>query len=197
MSVGEKIKTIRKKKGITAKNLAQEIGVSDTYMSAYENGNRNPKEDTLDKIADALGVHPDALMDDEFDSISAMHKLFAIFRKYDGDITTSKRIRDAIESGAFPLDGDDTVYVSFKALSAFMASWFRAYEDMNTRLAELENEKNLSERIRKEQDIKDEFDWFMNLYPSSEPDKEMLEIELKKDKDISNIDRYFRKNIKE
>ena len=53
MDIGEKIKKIRKESGITQKQLAQKLGVSQAAIVQFESEKSNPKIDTLKKIADA------------------------------------------------------------------------------------------------------------------------------------------------
>ena len=57
MNVGEKIREIRKSKNLSQKQLGERLGVSQAMIAQYENGDRNPKFETLLKIADALGVY--------------------------------------------------------------------------------------------------------------------------------------------
>ena len=54
MPVGEQIKQLRKKKGLTQKELAHRLGVSQMMVSQYENKQRNPKLETIEKIMAAL-----------------------------------------------------------------------------------------------------------------------------------------------
>lgn len=49
------IKRIRKDKGITQKALAEAANVSSPFMYDLENGNRNAKPETWERIATALG----------------------------------------------------------------------------------------------------------------------------------------------
>lgn len=56
MPTGTKIKEIRKRKGLTQKQLGDLCGIADANIRKYENGKQNPKIETLQKIADALGV---------------------------------------------------------------------------------------------------------------------------------------------
>ena len=63
MTIGEKIRAIRKSKGITQKDLAIAMGVSASMIGQYEVGIRSPKIETLKKIAQALGVDVNALLD--------------------------------------------------------------------------------------------------------------------------------------
>lgn len=56
MPTGIRIKEIRQKKGLTQKQLGDMCGIADANIRKYENGKQNPKIETLQKIADALGV---------------------------------------------------------------------------------------------------------------------------------------------
>lgn len=56
MSKGEKIKNARKRARMTQKELAEKLGLSFQSVAQWENGLRNPKQETLQKIADALGI---------------------------------------------------------------------------------------------------------------------------------------------
>ena len=55
-SIGVRIKETRIKKGLTQQQVADSIGVTYQNISQYERGVRIPKNETLIKIADALGV---------------------------------------------------------------------------------------------------------------------------------------------
>ena len=56
MTKGERIKAARKKAGMTQAQLAEKLGISFQSVAQWENDLRNPKQETLQKIADALGV---------------------------------------------------------------------------------------------------------------------------------------------
>lgn len=51
-----RIAELRKEQGMTQKELADKINVNYVTLSRYENGERNPKIDKLDKMADIFGV---------------------------------------------------------------------------------------------------------------------------------------------
>lgn len=61
MTVGQRIKEAREKKGLTQRYVAQESGVNVALLQLYEYGKRNPKDDQLKKLADAIGVPPESL----------------------------------------------------------------------------------------------------------------------------------------
>lgn len=59
--IGEKLKELRKSKGITAEALCTELGISSGSYRNYERNDRNPPYDVLLKIADYYGVSLDYL----------------------------------------------------------------------------------------------------------------------------------------
>lgn len=64
MTTGELIKAARKKTGMTQAQLAEKLGISYVGVSQWENDLRNPKLDTLQRIASALGVPVQDLISD-------------------------------------------------------------------------------------------------------------------------------------
>lgn len=56
MNTGENIRKIRKEKGLTQRELGELSGISQKQIGLYEQGKRNPKLETLEKIAKGLGV---------------------------------------------------------------------------------------------------------------------------------------------
>lgn len=62
-NIGEQIKKHRKEKGLSQKRLGEILNVSDVMISQWEKGVRNPKYDTLEKIANALQISVLDLMD--------------------------------------------------------------------------------------------------------------------------------------
>lgn len=65
MTIGEKIKTFRKKAGLTQKKLGELSGTSETTIKQYELGKRQPRIEQLRKIALALDVYTYDLLYDE------------------------------------------------------------------------------------------------------------------------------------
>ena len=56
MTTGQLIKAARKKAEMTQAELAEKLGVSSSFIAQYETNNRNPKKETLERIAAALDV---------------------------------------------------------------------------------------------------------------------------------------------
>ena len=80
MTIGEKIKRIRKFRKMTQKELAVQIGLGENgghRMVQYESGFRVPKKDLVDKIAQVLDVNPLTLYDTNGrDATEIMEMLF-------------------------------------------------------------------------------------------------------------------------
>ena len=54
--VGQNVRRIRQKKGLTQEQFSDISGFSQQYISSLENGRRNPTVITLHELALALGV---------------------------------------------------------------------------------------------------------------------------------------------
>lgn len=52
MSLGEKIKRLRKAKGISQETMAEKLGVHPKHISRYENNSSKPSLDMLLKLRD-------------------------------------------------------------------------------------------------------------------------------------------------
>lgn len=59
------LKRIRREKRIMQKTLAEAAGVSGPFIYDLENGNRNAKPETWERIAAALGVTVDELVKED------------------------------------------------------------------------------------------------------------------------------------
>lgn len=87
--LGEKIKSIRKGKGIKIKQLSSRSGLTESSISMIENGKISPSITTINKIAVALGVHPIEFFEIE------RHKRWIVTRKNEREklqITGSENI---------------------------------------------------------------------------------------------------------
>ena len=64
VAIGARIKAARERVHLTQEQLAEIIDISPTHMSVIERGIKTPKLDTFVRIANALGVSTDALLQD-------------------------------------------------------------------------------------------------------------------------------------
>lgn len=56
------VRRLRAKKKLSQKALADKVGISVSYVSMLERGQRSPPLETIEKMAKALGVTPAALL---------------------------------------------------------------------------------------------------------------------------------------
>jgi len=56
------VRRLRSKKKLSQKALADRIGISVSYVSMLERGQRSPPLETIEKMAKALGVPPASLL---------------------------------------------------------------------------------------------------------------------------------------
>lgn len=59
---GNRLKSLRHRKGFSQADLAKQIGVSKSSVNMYERGEREPNFETLETIADYFNVDLDYLM---------------------------------------------------------------------------------------------------------------------------------------
>lgn len=57
--MGQRIRKLRERRGMTQKELADACGVGESALRSYELGARYPKDKVLDRIAKALKVRPE------------------------------------------------------------------------------------------------------------------------------------------
>lgn len=65
MGIGDVIRRLRIERGWTQAELAERLGIEPATVSGYERGTRTPDAKMLKKIAEAFGVHPGVLFEDE------------------------------------------------------------------------------------------------------------------------------------
>jgi transcriptional regulator with XRE-family HTH domain len=56
------VRRLRAKKKLSQKALADKVGISVSYVSMLERGQRSPPLETIEKLAPALGVPPATLL---------------------------------------------------------------------------------------------------------------------------------------
>ena len=87
MAIGQRIRFFRNRKGLTQKQLGEELGflgkTSDVRLAQYESEARVPKLDLVKEMATALNVNTRAITVPDIDSyLGLMHTLFALEDMY-------------------------------------------------------------------------------------------------------------------
>ncbi|MGW9103875.1 helix-turn-helix domain-containing protein [Priestia megaterium] len=83
--IGDRIRTIRIQKRMTLSNLAEKANVTKSYLSNIErNISTNPTIEFVEKVALALNMKPESLLDWEKDEneISSFENSFIYVKKY-------------------------------------------------------------------------------------------------------------------
>ncbi|MCH5314567.1 MAG: helix-turn-helix transcriptional regulator [Eubacterium sp.] len=62
MTMGERIKELRKKSGMTQMDLAKKLGVTKGTISTWETGSRSPNYDVVDQMCEMFRASMDYLM---------------------------------------------------------------------------------------------------------------------------------------
>lgn len=63
--IGRRVEALRLGHGLTRRQLADELGKTDTWLWNIENGYRAPSSDTAKQLADIFGVSVDAILEGE------------------------------------------------------------------------------------------------------------------------------------
>lgn len=62
MTLGSRLKELREEKGMTQKDIAELLGISDVGLGNYERGVRNPDPDTLKRLSEIFNCSVDYLL---------------------------------------------------------------------------------------------------------------------------------------
>ena len=109
MAFKDRLKEERTKKKLSQNELANTIGVHVTNISRYERGENRPTTDVLKKLADALEVTTDYLMNGSTEEMAqeaiADKELLALFKRVN---TLSEDKKNIVKEliGAFVLQAD-------------------------------------------------------------------------------------------
>lgn len=104
MIVGQEIKAARKNANMTQRELAQKMGLSFQSIAQWENGLRNPKIETLKKIADALECPVDTFTADDLSDMlgyeeTDIDRSFAPAGKLIDPEQAAQVVKDSVDRG--------------------------------------------------------------------------------------------------
>lgn len=81
LTFGEKIRTARKQKGLTQKELASMIGAKHNSVSDWEKNKNRPDPDTIELICGVLDITPNYLLSDKTDTDISPEE-YELIKKY-------------------------------------------------------------------------------------------------------------------
>ena len=89
----DKIRELRKQKGVSQAVIAEYLGITKQAYSLYETGKREPDFDSLLKLADYFGTDTDSLLSDSAIKVSDSRLKFALF----GDAEIDDEVLDDVK----------------------------------------------------------------------------------------------------
>lgn len=128
MTIGEKIKTFRELKGFTQLQLSELSKIHVSTIRKYELGERNPKPDQLQKIANGLGISTYVFYDFNIETVGdVISILFALDDAIEIEFDGQKKDNGSNEYvvGSVSLKFKDT------HLKEFMAKWAEMKDHLN------------------------------------------------------------------
>jgi hypothetical protein len=160
MAIGERIRFIRNLRGMTLKMLGKSVGfednTADVRMAQYEKGTRTPKADLTAKIAETLDVAPEALAVPNIENyVGVMHTLFALEDLYGFRIDK--------------LDGEVCIRLDKENGTEYL-----------TMLEMFNDWQSNSEKYRKDEITKEEYDNWRYNYPRDTINKKMSRLRKKR-----------------
>ena len=88
----DNIKKARLDAGLTQLEVAEKLGVSQAQYARWENGGRNPKDETVEKLAEIFGVATDTLKGRD----DGLEDIVNLLRKYQLDDRQKMEIKTVI-----------------------------------------------------------------------------------------------------
>jgi tetratricopeptide (TPR) repeat protein len=131
--LGSRVRRLRNERGLTQTELA-EARVSKEYISQIETGKARPTQQTLDWLAERLGVDPHYLVDGVSDRDHREHEAIVVRAE---EAVHEKRYRDAVEAIESLPRTPGSPELHLRAL--FAESWARMYlGELRTALDQVE-----------------------------------------------------------
>mgnify|MGYP000454715962 FL=1 len=166
MKTGDALKNARVGAGMTQAELARRLGVTPQTVSQYERGRINPKFETLKRIADAMDVSVDSLLDEsmraqiECNTHQALLDAMKTVSASAGKLTDAGIPEDEVKSVMGKLQN----LVDFAIQEADLQEVLRLYQSLNRegqrvaleRLDELTQLSKYQRQDLKEDAVKDE-----------------------------------------
>lgn len=128
MAINERIRFLRKLRGVSRRELGMEIGFpaksAETRMAQYELGIRAPKPELTEALAKALNVSPQALTVPDIESLTGIaHTLFTLEDIY--GLTVD------LDNGRVCLRPNILKNLRAVEINRFLAEWYKAAAKFN------------------------------------------------------------------
>lgn len=120
-SLAKKLRGLRDEQHLTQKEVADKARITESAYRTYKLGDRNPKQEILDKIAKALGARPEYLSTPTFRNRREF--AYAILENEDAFGYTVREI-----------DGVSAIVKDYGSAMGFFAEFVRDWEEMRKKL---------------------------------------------------------------
>lgn len=165
--IGSRIRKTRLALDLKQVELGEKVGLTADRIQKYENGARKPKNEMLEKIAAAMNIEVDTLLDPSLDS-----DLGAVFALFELEKTRELKVKKS--NGRNILEFEDG---KNGPINEYLDEWIKKKAKIERKL-----EKASSEEERKK--ILNDYElWKMRFPRSCDEEKEEEEAERAKDKD--------------
>ena len=175
MAIGERIRFLRNLRGMTQKYLGVQVGypekTADIRIAQYESGSRGPKADTINTLAEVLGVSTQALTVPDIDSYTGlMHTLFTLEDLYG--------IRIDKVDGKLCLRLDNGMDSNYATMFQMFSAW-----------------QEQAEKLKKGEITKEEYDQWRYNYPQYDTTQKWAKVP---SQDLSDaMVKAFKKQLKD
>lgn len=107
MGISENIKNLRQKYNLSQKDLALIAGVTDKAVSTWENGLKEPRMGTIQKIADHFGIKKSDLIEDVAEPTLTSRDEKDIAKRLEQMMSDLSEKQTALMFDGEPLDDED------------------------------------------------------------------------------------------
>lgn len=105
--IGERIRELRRKAGYTQSMLAQKLGISPSAIGMYEQGRREPDNETVVRLSHIFGITADYLLGNTTAEKTTGVDISEIFEEFTGKLST----QPGLMFDGVPLDDDDRMKI--------------------------------------------------------------------------------------
>ncbi|SJZ78581.1 helix-turn-helix domain-containing protein [Selenihalanaerobacter shriftii] len=107
MTLGEKIRETRKKRGLTLKESSRKIGISYSFLSAIERNIKSPSLITIKQISKALNISIIHLFNNQSEKLKVGNKLKLLRKKRNLSISKLAKLTDIDEEELIKLENNE------------------------------------------------------------------------------------------
>lgn len=149
MSTGERIKALRREKGLSQVELAARAGIAVNSLRLYEAGKREPKVDAITKLAKALGVTKQELLGWSREPDELDETVLALYPGYDPSKETiqeylarTKKAPQTAAAGSPGVSDDDIKFALFGGDGEITDEMFEEVKKFAAYLKMKQNQEN-------------------------------------------------------